>query len=291
MVAQDYALFPHLNLRQNLEFGLKMRKVPPTEAARRIEEALAMVNLQGFGDRMPRQLSGGQQQRVALARALVTRPSVLLLDEPFGALDKKLREQLQIEVKHVQQLVGITTISVTHDQSEALSMADRIVVMQQGRLAQLGRPEAIYERPATRFVADFIGMTNFLSTKVLEIKPNRIILGGPGNSTISAPYVNWARSGMRVELAVRPERICIAQQTEGQNVLRGRIAGLTYLGDRTRVTLELEDGCACYFMTQPLSSNNLKAQLVKDRSLEIAWPIDAGILLQPQHDRQNAQIE
>ena len=134
-------------------------------------------------------------------------------------------------------------------------------------------------------------MTNVLSANILEIESNRILFRGPGNSTISAPYVSWARAGMRAELAVRPEKISIAQQTEGQNVLRGRIADLTYLGDRTRVTLELEDGCACYFMTQPILSHNAEANLVKDRPLAIAWPLAAGILLQPQHDQQNAQAE
>ena len=163
MVFQHYALFPHRTVAQNVGFGLRMQRVATrAEIARRVAEALALVQLPGHGARYPGQLSGGQQQRVALARALVTRPSVLLLDEPLGALDKKLREHMKIELKRLQREVGITTIYVTHDQEEALTMSDRIAVMSQGRIVQVGSPDELYERPAARFVADFVGASNLL---------------------------------------------------------------------------------------------------------------------------------
>jgi putative spermidine/putrescine transport system ATP-binding protein len=161
MLFQNYALFPHLDVSRNIAFGLEMRKVRKDEAARKVEQALAMVRLDGFGARYPHQLSGGQQQRVALARALVIEPAALLLDEPFGALDKKLRENMQIEMRQLQQRLGITTLMVTHDQDEALTLSDRIAVMRAGRIEQFGTPTEIYERPVSRFVANFIGTSNF----------------------------------------------------------------------------------------------------------------------------------
>ena len=166
MVFQQYALFPHLDVAANIGFGLRRRKVPGPEVARRVAEALALVSLEGYDRRRPNELSGGQQQRVALARALVNRPNVLLLDGPLGALDLKLRRQLQVELKRIQTEVGITFVYMTHDQEEALTMSDRIAVMHRGRVEQLGTPEELYERPATRFVADFIGSTNLLSGTV-----------------------------------------------------------------------------------------------------------------------------
>src|SRR6476659_4375199 len=166
MLFQNYALFPHLTVAHNIAFGLEMRKLAKAEALRKAEDALAMVRLSGFGARYPHQLSGGQQQRVALARALVIEPAVLLLDEPFGALDKKLRENMQIEMRQLQQRLGITTLMVTHDQDEALTLSDRIAVMRAGVIEQLGTPTEIYERPVSRFVASFIGTSNFFSGKV-----------------------------------------------------------------------------------------------------------------------------
>ena len=166
MLFQNYALFPHLTVAHNIAFGLEMRKLPKAEALKKADAALAMVRLEGFGARYPHQLSGGQQQRVALARALVIEPAVLLLDEPFGALDKKLRENMQIEMRQLQQRLGITTLMVTHDQDEALTLSDRIAVMRAGVIEQFGTPTEIYERPVSRFVASFIGTSNFFSGKV-----------------------------------------------------------------------------------------------------------------------------
>jgi len=165
LVAQNYALFPHMTVMENVTFGLRMRNAAPADIARRAGEALEMVRLTGLQDRYPRQLSGGQQQRVALARCLLVEPAVLLLDEPLGALDKKLREAMQVELKSLQRQVGITAIFVTHDQEEALTLSDRIAVMHQGRIQQVGAPHDIYERPRTRFVAEFIGVCNFLEAR------------------------------------------------------------------------------------------------------------------------------
>ena len=210
-VFQDYALFPHMNVRDNVAYGLMVRGVARRARHARAEEILALVKLTGFGDRKPAQLSGGQRQRVALARALVNEPRVLLLDEPLGALDLKLREAMQDELKSLQQRLGITFVFVTHDQGEALSMADRVAVFNEGRVAQVGSPADIYDRPATRFVADFVGSSNVLPPEMTEA------VGGPRA---------WA--------SLRPEAIRIAG--EGAR-LTGTVTGARYLGAGTRVTV------------------------------------------------------
>ncbi|MGQ0434916.1 MAG: ABC transporter ATP-binding protein [Microthrixaceae bacterium] len=190
-VFQDYALFPHMDVAANVEYGLKVKKVAKPERARRVEEALASVRLEGYASRKPAQLSGGQRQRVALARALVNRPSVLLLDEPLGALDRKLREGMQVELKQLQQRVGITFIFVTHDQGEALSMSDRVAVFSDGRIAQVGTPREIYERPANEFVAGFVGTANLVQDAggVFTVRPERIRLGAPSAGELGASAV------------------------------------------------------------------------------------------------------
>ena len=190
-VFQDYALFPHMHVAGNVEYGLKVKKVPRPERARRVEEALATVRLEGYGGRKPSQLSGGQRQRVALARALVNRPSVLLLDEPLGALDRKLREEMQVELKQIQQRVGITFIFVTHDQGEALSMSDRVAVFHDGRIEQVGTPREIYEQPANEFVAGFVGTANLHKDgeRLVSVRPERIRIGAPSGDDLSATGV------------------------------------------------------------------------------------------------------
>jgi spermidine/putrescine transport system ATP-binding protein len=198
MVFQHYALFPHLDVGENVAFGLRRRGVVREEIARRVGEALDLVRLPGYERRRPNQLSGGQQQRVALARALVNRPTVLLLDEPLGALDLKLRRQLQVELKRIQTQVGITFVYVTHDQEEALTMSDRIAVMNSGRVEQLGTPEELYERPATRFVADFIGTTNLMVGTVSAVEAGEAVLRVASEGLAV---------GRRVELSVRPEAV------------------------------------------------------------------------------------
>jgi spermidine/putrescine transport system ATP-binding protein len=224
-VFQSYALFPHMNVRENVRFGLKMDRVPAGESTARVEEALALVGLDGFGDRMPAQLSGGQQQRVAVARALVKRPAVLLLDEPLGALDLKLRQRLQIELSQIHRDVGTTFVYVTHDQEEAMSMADRIAVMNDGRIEQLGSPEEVYRRPTTRFVADFIGDSNFFAATVdgavaaLADGSRMPCRGGRGPATVM----------------VRPEAI----RLDGSGPsLPGRVVQTSFLGKHVRVAVE-----------------------------------------------------
>ncbi|HXJ78280.1 MAG TPA: ABC transporter ATP-binding protein [Candidatus Methylomirabilis sp.] len=210
MVFQHYALFPHMTVHDNVAFPLRTRGVTRAETGRRVEEALHRVRLPGYGARFPAQLSGGQQQRVALARALVYRPPVLLMDEPLGALDKKLREQMQLEIKHIQRELQLTVIYVTHDQEEALTMSDRIAVMRQGRIVQLGPPEELYERPADQFVADFIGESNFLDVTVRSVQDGiATAMTDDGLDVILAAGEAGAE-GSRLTLALRPERVRLA---------------------------------------------------------------------------------
>ncbi len=205
-VFQNYALFPHMSVAQNVAFGLQMKKVPKTEIRQRVAEVLALVQLPDMGERKPKQLSGGQQQRVALARALVNRPSVLLLDEPLGALDLKLRKAMQLELKQIQAEVGITFIYVTHDQEEALTMSDRIAVMSDGVVQQVGQPREIYEHPGSRFVADFIGETNFVDGQVTELADVIMVSSGDVHM-LGAPSKQSIEVGQGVTLAIRPEKI------------------------------------------------------------------------------------
>ena len=210
MVFQHYALFPHMTVHDNVAFPLRTRGATRAETDRRVEETLERVHLPGYGARFPAQLSGGQQQRVALARALVYGPPVLLMDEPLGALDKKLREQMQLEIKHIQRELELTVIYVTHDQEEALTMSDRIAVMRQGRVVQLGPPEDLYERPADQFVADFIGQSNFLEVTVRSVKDGIATAVTDDGLDVSLAVGDAGAEGTRVMLALRPERVRLA---------------------------------------------------------------------------------
>ncbi|MBX3045718.1 MAG: ABC transporter ATP-binding protein [Anaerolineales bacterium] len=211
-VFQSYALFPHLTVAQNVGFGLAVKRVPKGEREVRVREALELVKLGQLGERKPNQLSGGQQQRVALARALVNRPAVLLLDEPLGALDLKLRETMQHELKDLQKRVGITFIYVTHDQEEALTMSDRIAVMSEGRVQQVGTPEQIYNFPANHFVADFIGDTNFLEGKVVSLHEDRTVIK-VGREDVTAARANFPlMPGEKVTMVIRPEKLAVARE-------------------------------------------------------------------------------
>ena len=251
-VFQDYALFPHMTVAENVEYGLKVKRVPRSERRERAAEALRMVRLEGFDRRKPSQLSGGQRQRVALARALVNRPSVLLLDEPLGALDLKLRQEMQGELKSIQQGVGLTFIYVTHDQEEALTMSDRMAVMNAGRIEQVGTPAEVYEEPVTAFVAGFVGTSNMLSGETA-----RAVTGTDGRVT------------------VRPEKIRLLAVDEaaapGECTVTGHVRGVAYLGAVTRYRVELDPGGELVVLQQNLRHSSMQALEVRGRPVRLAW--------------------
>ncbi len=240
-VFQNYALFQHMTVSENIAFGLEMENVEKKEIERRVGQALDMVKLSGMGRRKPKQLSGGQQQRIALARSLVKRPKVLLLDEPLGALDLKLRKEMQLELKSLQQEVGITFIYVTHDQEEALTMSDRIAVMSLGKVRQMGTAVEIYERPTSRFVADFIGESNFLDGKVKSIKGDQAVVNIPAWGEDLAGIVTCkVKVGDDVSVSIRPEKVRLTdKQGIKENSLEGVVTTSTYIGSDTHVYLDI----------------------------------------------------
>jgi putative spermidine/putrescine transport system ATP-binding protein len=251
-VFQDYALFPHLSVGDNVAYGLMVRKVARPERTARVVEALRMVRLEGYEKRRPAQLSGGQRQRVALARALVNRPRVLLLDEPLGALDLKLREEMQIELKAIQQQVGITFIYVTHDQEEALTMSDRLAVFNAGRIEQLGSPAEVYERPATRFVAGFVGTSNLLTGDVA-----RSIIGRDGTFTIRPEKIRLAEP----DAVVGPDEAGAA----------GTIQDVVYLGPDTRYIVGLDAGSRLVVTQQNLATTSTEALADQGKAVRLVW--------------------
>ena len=245
MVFQSYALFPHMSVAENVAFPLSVRKCPKDEIRKRVDRALDMVRLQQFGDRAPAQLSGGQQQRVALARALVFEPSLVLMDEPLGALDKKLREHMQIELKQLHEMLDVTIVYVTHDQSEALTMSDRVAVFHDGALVQIGSPDALYNAPADPFVASFIGENNTLSGVVEQVSGGECRISLGGGLSVTALAVGIEHEGQQVSVTVRPERIRLVSdgQRDG-NCLSATVVGRIYLGDHQRLLGNLENGQA-----------------------------------------------
>jgi spermidine/putrescine transport system ATP-binding protein len=268
MVFQHYALFPHLDVGANIAFGLKRKKVDKAEITRRVGDVLELVHLQGYEKRKPSQLSGGQQQRVALARALVNRPNVLLLDEPLGALDLKLRKNLQLELKRIQTEVGITFVYVTHDQEEALTMSDRIAVMHAGRVEQLGTPEELYDRPTTRFVADFIGTTNLLRGAVEGRGVVRLSSGEIGPCD-----VDGLAAGTEVELSIRPEAVALVP-ADAEGAIRARVDQAAYLGNHVTYQVVTAGGLKVTVLT-PKSGIRLPA----GSEVAITWPpMDALVL-------------
>src|SRR3984885_7729593 len=277
MVFQSYALFPHMSVFENVAFGLRRKSVPKDQITRQVGEMLEIVDLTGREQRRPRELSGGQQQRVALARALVNPPKALLLDEPLGALDLKLRQAMQVELKRIQREVGITFIYVTHDQSEALTMSDRIAVMNEGRVEQLGSPRAIYERPATRFVAGFIGTSNLLSGDVQSVAGGRaVILSGDGEH-IEVPLREGlsAAAGDHLDLTVRPEKIDLRLDPAdcGGCRLRGTVTEVAYLGTSTNYNVVTSTGAEVTVFVQ--NSNNADDVAARGQQVWLSW--------EPQH--------
>lgn len=273
-VFQNYALFPHLNVNRNVAFGLEMQKIPKGEISKRVDDALEMVQMADMGQRRPNQLSGGQQQRVALARALVNRPEVLLLDEPLGALDLKLRKDMQLELKQLQERVGITFIYVTHDQEEALTMSNRIAVMNAGKVFQIGSPEEIYERPETRFVADFIGETNFLEGTVSAIDGEAIDISLDEHTIIKAHSILSVQKGQKVGVVIRPEKINLAST----GMIKGRVLETIYIGTDTRYIIRLSNDTSITVREQNLNSSQVNKYQRGDQ-VSLNWdPVHAQVL-------------
>jgi spermidine/putrescine transport system ATP-binding protein len=281
MVFQSYALFPHMSVFENVAFGLRRRGVDGASVRQRVGEMLDLVQLQGKSDRRPRELSGGQQQRVALARALVNRPRALLLDEPLAALDLKLRQAMQIELKRIQREVGITFVFVTHDQNEALTMSDRLVVMNAGRIEQLGAPREVYERPRTRFVAGFIGTSNLISRPVRSVEQGTAVLDTGADETIIVPGAAdaGAATGSSLDITVRPEKIVIsADRPEAARcAIRGRVTEVVYLGTSTQYAVRASDGTELLVFLQNAADASDIAE--RDDDVWLSWRPEHSLAL------------
>ena len=273
-VFQSYALFPHLTIFENVAFGLRRKGIKDAEVKARVEEMLRLVELPGFERRKPTQISGGQAQRVALARALINKPAVLLLDEPLGALDLKLRRQMQVELKRIQQEVGITFIYVTHDQEEAMTMSDRIAVMNRGRYEQLGDPESLYERPTTRFVAGFLGISNLLPGTVEGVDGQHSTVRLADDSRIRAPQTLVADRA-RVAIGVRPEKIRLREATDdvpaGHNELQGVVRDASYLGVSTQYQIEARGGARLTVYEQNVERATKSELWAPGEAVRLTW--------------------
>jgi spermidine/putrescine transport system ATP-binding protein len=279
MVFQHYALFPHMSVYDNVAFGLKLKKMNRREQRDRVMDMLRVVRLEGMERRRPAQLSGGQQQRVALARALVNRPAALLLDEPLGALDVKLRKQMQLELKRIQLELGTTFVYVTHDQEEALAMSDRIAIMNNGRVDQIGTPREVYEHPATAFVADFVGVLNAIDFRIDEINADVAVMRISDDERIVVPGVSGS-PGDRLKLAVRPERIRIhplgASSSMDGSRLRGTIAQVVYLGTLTQFHVDASTGTR---VTSHRLNDEAIASLEAGDPVVLTWAQEQGAIL------------
>ena len=284
MVFQNYAIFPHLNVFENIAFGLRKERLSKTQLIARVEDALALISLEGYGNRRADELSGGQRQRVALARALIKKPKVLLLDEPLGALDKKLRERMQLELRALQRTVGITFVFVTHDQEEALTMSDRVAVMAKGRVLQVASPTDLYERPSSRFVADFIGTMNFFDGRVRKSDNGITIVDAGSLGAIEATTEGEAPCvGADVVVAIRPEKLRLHFEApgEGANIIEGRMGPAAYLGDRSHFHVFLpgrEQPVAVAVQNMERSADGLAAS---DHPVWLSFSGDSVVLLRP----------
>ena len=282
MVFQNYAIFPHLNVRANLAYGLRYNKIEKAEVGRRVEEALEMVKLPGFGNRRSNELSGGERQRVALARALIKRPKVLLLDEPLGALDKKLREEMQLELRALQESVGITFIFVTHDQEEALTLSTRIAVMTRGKALQVASPKDLYNHPVSVEVADFIGQMNFVEAQVMDVRNGEAVLDATGLGKITAPASSdFVQKGANIIVAIRPEKLILSaeRRSDGLGAVQGTIKTSAYLGDRDHFYVSV-DGCEKPFAVAIAETGaNSDQSLDRQSIVWLSWADESLILL------------
>jgi putrescine transport system ATP-binding protein len=279
MMFQSYALFPHLDVAGNIAFGLKQERLPRGAIAARVAEMLAMVRMEAFAGRKPHQLSGGQRQRVALARALAKRPKVLLLDEPLSALDRKLRADTRFELKQLQAQLGTTFVIVTHDRDEAMMLADRIAVMDHGRIAQIASPVEIYEQPRSRFVADFLGEVNLIEGALAAIEAGRAAIDSAAGRLVASDP-GEARTGAKVWLAVRPEKVGVSpdRPPAAENALRGQVAGIGYLGDVSVYHVRLDEG----LMMKAVATNVTRLvehPIGRDDQVWLSWAPDAGVVL------------
>lgn len=272
VIFQNYALFPHMTVAENIAFPLRMRHVNEAEIRRRVESALELVRLPGYGPRFPSQLSGGQQQRVAFARAIVFEPQVLLMDEPLGALDRKLREHMQLEMKSLHDTLGVTIIYVTHDQIEALTMSNRVAVMNNGRIEQVGSPEELYDRPANGFVADFVGESNFMSARVQSVVDETCVVTTQGGLDCVATKTPGIEVGCRVNLFVRPERVVFAPSgVDVANYYEGRIDSIIYMGGVIKYLISLSPSETIAVIAQ--SGSHIRIPK-KDEKVWISWRIE-----------------
>jgi spermidine/putrescine ABC transporter ATP-binding subunit len=282
MVFQNYAIFPHLNVRENIAYGLLNKAMTKAQINEVVDEMLELIRLPGYGQRAAHQLSGGERQRVALARALVCQPKVLLLDEPLGALDKKLREEMQVELRQLQRTVGITFVFVTHDQEEALTMADRIAVMMSGKIVQVDTPSALYETPSCTAVAEFIGNINLLPGTV-ETAGESVVIDTGSTGRLSVPAgQSQARLGEKAVLAIRPEKLRITSEAPdgGYNGLRGKLIAESYAGDRSYYFLDVE-GLSRRLIVANLNErpSSTRSRIDGAEEVWVVWPIESGLLL------------
>jgi len=279
MVFQNYALFPHMTVSENLAFPLSVRGLSRTDSAERVKKALSMVQLDSFRNRYPGQLSGGQQQRVALARALVFEPQLVLMDEPLGALDKQLREHMQMEIKHLHQRLGVTVVYVTHDQGEALTMSDRVAVFHQGEIQQIADPRTLYEQPSNTFVANFIGENNRISGQLISRDGERCVVGLARGEQVEALAVNVGALGESVTLSIRPERVRLNGHSDAcRNRFSGRVAEFIYLGDHVRIRMEV-CGKQDFYVKQPVAE--LDANLAVGDLVPLGWHVEHARALDP----------
>src|SRR6266446_5529724 len=285
MVFQSYAIFPHLNVRDNIAYGLRSEGVAPAERDARVAEALAMIKLEHHGERRAHQLSGGERQRVALARALVKRPKVLLLDEPLGALDKRLRETMQIELRELQREVGISFVFVTHDQEEALSMSDRIAVMEKGRILQIADPKTLYEELNSRAVAAFIGTMNFFDGRVAAIAGGVLRIDTAALGWLEVPLRSGARTscdpGKAVLVAIRPEKLSLSRDPPSGPSARGRLTAAAYLGDRQQFQLAVEGTRVPVAVAAQNATPEGGVPFAPGENLHVSWSPEALVLLPP----------